>query len=424
MPTNIINDPFTPISPPAVGNADLPAAVFPTIPRIQHLDSVGPEVTNPQPAALERRTETLRAKINQIIAFCNALDEIFLRKDGTEQKDTFVGMVGDLYLGNDSLQHKIKKLRAGTIAADSLDGVNGAQLYAIVQQLNAISVTLTAGSWSITNDGAGKLKLVNDSTAPGPYMFYGTNSSGVKGWYQQIIQPNHVQTFLVNAGTNVTDATQTFTVPANVFYLWVLTEGARGGNGGNATGGWQAGAPGAAGGRAMSRIQVTPGQVFSIIVGKRGPDGFALHADEWPGGGGGGGCLSRVIRLSDNKLQAGGGGGGGGGGGIAGNSQTGGDGGDGGKHAIARFNSPSQDAGQPWTGGSTLTHDSLSDYGGPGGHGGNAYGAGGSFGPAAGTVGSKHFDNVYLELPGTDTTFSGDIALSGNGLVTLRWYAP
>jgi len=60
----------------------------------------------------------------------------------------------------------------------------------------SLQESLTSGSVEIPDDylrsrvmasigfdvTAGKIKLVNDSAAPGSVMFYGTNSSGAKGW--------------------------------------------------------------------------------------------------------------------------------------------------------------------------------------------------------------------------------------------------
>jgi hypothetical protein len=76
----------------------------------------------------------------------------------------------------------------------AVDGHTHAQLHdaVTVSDTDTIDLTVTgqqvSGSvkqqMSISSDASG-LKLVNDSSSPGATKLYGTNGSGVKGWYDQ-----------------------------------------------------------------------------------------------------------------------------------------------------------------------------------------------------------------------------------------------
>lgn len=161
-----------------------------------------------------------------------------------------------------------------------------------------------------------------------------------------------------------TEAPQEWTVPTDVqcatFTLWGAL-GAQGGDfGANETGGnptpqaVQPGGPGAAGGKVVATLPVTPGTTYTISIGRYGTAGSELlpkpgtggpgnfdDADGGAGGdgegaGGGGGGGSTDIRVGGtalaNRILVAGGGGGGGAGGPSG---AGGAGGAGGEPAVA-----------------------------------------------------------------------------------------
>jgi hypothetical protein len=99
---NIFPVPAVPPTPNP--NNDLPAEAFPSVQRLTILNLVGPPACNQQDASEEKRTETLRTLANQLAVNSNALDGIYLRKDGTEQQDSTTGMQGILLMNNFAIQ--------------------------------------------------------------------------------------------------------------------------------------------------------------------------------------------------------------------------------------------------------------------------------------------------------------------------------
>ncbi len=91
------------VAGPAETNTDLPSAPFPRFQRIQSTDLVGTSAANRQHATSERRTETLRATMNQIIDVMNQLDVWFLRRNGSPQKDSVAGATADIPMNGRSL---------------------------------------------------------------------------------------------------------------------------------------------------------------------------------------------------------------------------------------------------------------------------------------------------------------------------------
>ncbi len=167
--------------------SDLPAEEWSSVGRITVVDSVVPEIANPPFAAIEQRTEELRSTIGLLIQFCNVLDTVFVRKDGSVAKDSTTGMTDDLLMGDDSVQNQIHNLQAGLIAIDSLEAINADQVQTIADQIANLAVSLTnALLYSITADISDPdnllLKLVNDAENPGIDKVYGTDGPGTKGW--------------------------------------------------------------------------------------------------------------------------------------------------------------------------------------------------------------------------------------------------
>lgn len=116
-----------------------------------------------------------------------------------------------------------------------------------------------------------------------------------------------------------TGSDQSWTVPANIFYVWGKVWGA--GGGGGCAGGWTHGAEGGGGGHTYGLIPVTPGETLTIKV-PRGGYRTPGATNAYPGGGsstgggdnqyaGGGGGYCGIFRGSQPLLIAGGGGGGG-----------------------------------------------------------------------------------------------------------------
>lgn len=94
----LITDPIAPITIPG-GNGDLPASQFPTPTRIAVIDLVGPSAANRQHKSLEKRTVTLAQLVNALIANSNVIDDRYLRRDGSTQKDATTGIRGDMQMG-------------------------------------------------------------------------------------------------------------------------------------------------------------------------------------------------------------------------------------------------------------------------------------------------------------------------------------
>jgi len=213
--------------------------------------------------------------------------------------------------------------------------------------------------------------------------------------------------------TNKTKATwsytggdQSWTVPANVFYVWAKIWGA--GGGGGCAGGWTHGAQGGAGGFSDGLIPVTPGEVLTIRVPRGGyrtpgatnaPYGGGSSTsggDNQYAGGGGGYC--GIFRSSQPLLIAGGGAGGG--------STTnwnqwchgGAGGGVEGEHGYCEIYTYAGTGGGPGAGGTGGNGNNTGGGGGSSLQGGsvqgNVYGGGGGGGYFGG--GSGSYGNGYI----------------------------
>ena len=112
---------------------------------------------------------------------------------------------------------------------------------------------------------------------------------------------------------------QSWTVPANTFYIYVKCWGS--GGGGGCAGGWTHGAEGGGGGHSRGLIPVTPGEVLTIRVPRGGYNNPGTTNAPFGGGsstaggdnqyGAGGGGYCGIFRSTQPLLIAGGGGGGG-----------------------------------------------------------------------------------------------------------------
>lgn len=247
---------------------------------------------------------------------------------------------------------------------------------------------------------------------------------------------------------NVTNAVQTWTVPAGVCSVNIQCFGGQGGFNGN-------GQAGGLGGSASGTLAVSPGQVLYVYVGASGQNGGynggGLGGGAWAGGKGGGASDVRIngTTLADRIIVAGGGGGnagyslgyggwmggaGGAGGGLSGDPGTQnpgnqpypGGGGGGTQSAGGAIGTTGNlngyvppTPGQLGVGGNGAGESGNSgDCGNAGGGGGGYYGGGGggynNCGGGGGGGGSSYTGGVTSGLTSTGVR-------SGNGQVVITW---
>ena len=138
----------------------------------------------------------------------------------------------------------------------------------------------------------------------GRYMRQNTDKSVIV--YNEINEIGLLPTDPVSTSSTVnfsyTGASQTFTVPANIYWLRVTANGAGGGKGsGTQNGG--------SGGRVVGWVPVEPGQIYKVIVGQGGIGKGSLAVSRY--GGGGGGFSGLLNNSTDTHIISAGGGGGG-----------------------------------------------------------------------------------------------------------------
>lgn len=141
---------------PTPSSVDLTDAnnTYPSLDQITTVDSVGPEAANRQPKAIDRRTETLRATINQLIEVMNALSLNFLHRDGTLKESEGVPdpsyMRGNLDMTDPAgpTAFQIKNVADGT---QNQDAVTLSQLSALQVLVDALEADL--GTDFVRRDG-------------------------------------------------------------------------------------------------------------------------------------------------------------------------------------------------------------------------------------------------------------------------------
>lgn len=109
-------DSISRVDAPASTNTDLPLTSFPTLSRIQRSDSVGTTASNQQERALEKRTNTLRDKVNDLIDAMNAVDAMYVRKAGGAQKDGTTGYTADIAMNG----HTFTGMRAAVADGEAV----------------------------------------------------------------------------------------------------------------------------------------------------------------------------------------------------------------------------------------------------------------------------------------------------------------
>lgn len=216
------NDPIDPIPSVTVNPDTLAMPVFPSLTRITRNDSVGTVASNRQEKSLERRTDTLAAKINALIDAhnLNAVNatSVFLKRAGGSVN----AMTGDLHLGS----HRIR---------DTLYGLIGTDVAVLGQSLNTKGTAdvggLVAGTyWDARN---GEVRNAADGTTP-TSLVTKQQMEAVLGGAATITEMTIDSAFGVTLSSS--GAGFTFTVPTGVTSL--LFRGRSGGGGGGGGGGW------------------------------------------------------------------------------------------------------------------------------------------------------------------------------------------
>ena len=244
----------------------------------------------------------------------------------------------------------------------------------------------------------------------------------------------------------VSNALQTFTVPANVTAISIEVHGAAGGG----SGGLDPFGTGPGGNRVTGKVTVTPGATLHIAAGRGGNGGPASAPDPflgqnlggWPGGGnagaptwnyypsgfaqgGGGGGYSGIfsagsLTQGNAIVVAGGGGGSGDGGSIAGGEATVSAGGARGGEGQPNNTAAAGSALQGGIGDANSYVNPSFSY--PGGGGGGGYfGGGGGYSPDTGFAWGGGGRGSSYTSPSVVPANNEVGVHSGDGFVTLSW---
>jgi hypothetical protein len=289
--------------------------------------------------------------------------------------------------------------------AFQVDNSSGTSLLTVDTNGNNVTIDNSAA--------AGTVQIGNTTGAVAQTINIGTNNTAGSAEYVTIGSTNSNNSITLNETGN----TQTYIVPSGVTSINVTLYGAAGGTSSSSSG------TGGLGGETQGTLNVTPGEVLTIIVagaggsnsgvngGTGGYGGGGAGGNGSSVGGGGGGGASQILNGATELAIAAGGGGaagfnssGGGAGGNTGSASGGGggtqsSGGTGGGNGATNGGSPTGGAG----GGNSVS------YG--GGGGGSGYWGGGGGGSVAGGGGGSAY------VPAGGSTTAG--VQSGNGKIII-----
>jgi hypothetical protein len=248
--------------------------------------------------------------------------------------------------------------------------------------------------WYCVYNGTGTSVIVGGLVTATAYTVMVCEYNGVIGFQaynttSSTQNPSTVTTPILS-NLNYSGSITEWTVPAGVYSISIVAQGAQGGNGGTGS------IPGGLGASMKGTFAVTPGQVLKLLVGQQGiMDPGCGNSD----GGGGGGTFV-VDKATGNPLIVAGGGGGaardnsaggqnasittsgtnGGGSGTGGSNKLGGTGG----AAASGGGFTGDGANSGWNGGAAKGGSSFTN-GGAGGLGYSGYASNGGFGGGGGT---------------------------------------
>lgn len=191
----------------------------------------------------------------------------------------------------------------------------------VTGQLSGDNILLQ-GSLESSSDS---VQLVNDSANPGNSKYYGTNSSGSKGYFD-LPSGGGGGSEQVKVTEYTTPGTYTYTPqPTGKLIRYRLVGGGGGGGAGPKGGGSTlGGGAGASGGAVIESVLYPTGSNLTIVIGPGGNGGAATSANDTSGANGSSGTSSTIsdgLTLVTALPGAGGTGGGVGSGGIAGTGQ-------------------------------------------------------------------------------------------------------
>ena len=247
--------------------------------------------------------------------------------------------------------------------------------------------------WYCIYNGTGTSVIVGGLVTATAYTVMVCEYNGIVGFQAYTTtsstqNPNTITTPILT-NLNYSGSITEWTVPAGVYSISIVAQGAQGGNGGNGS------YPGGLGASMKGTFAVTPGQVLKLLVGQQG----ILNLGCGTGDGGGGGGTFVVDKATGNPLIVAGGGGGaardnsaggqnasittsgtnGAGSGTGGSNGSGGTGG----YAASGGGFTGNGAVAGW--GSSATGGKSFVNGGAGGIGPDSYASNGGFGGGGGT---------------------------------------
>lgn len=126
---------------------------YPLLEDLTTADSVGPEAANRQPRALDLRTETIRAAVNQLVEVANSLSDNLLHRDGVS--------VGSYMRGNLSMKdaitlvsHRVTNCANGTAPTDAVTKtqLDALQLFVTNLQTSLLGYLKRDGTQAMTAD--------------------------------------------------------------------------------------------------------------------------------------------------------------------------------------------------------------------------------------------------------------------------------